>query len=167
MTITEFNRQNKTEAISTLLKCCGSYYWAEKLADERPFTSTDEIIIESDRIWETVSKEDILEAFRHHPKIGDLKSLEEKFASTKNWAAGEQSGINAADPQILTQLAKGNAEYEQKFGYIFIVCATGKSANEMLELLQERFPHDPSSELKVAAKEQNKITHIRLKKLFQ
>ena len=107
-----------------------------------------------------------MEAFTHHPKIGDLKSLEEKFAATKHLAVEEQSGVDHSSIEVLKQLQEYNHIYEKKFGFIFIVCATGKSADEMLSLLQQRLSNDRSDELKIALNEQNKITHIRLKKLF-
>jgi 2-oxo-4-hydroxy-4-carboxy-5-ureidoimidazoline decarboxylase len=107
-----------------------------------------------------------LEAFTHHPKIGDAKSLAEKFATTKEWASNEQSGVNEASILTLNKLAEGNKAYEEKFGYIFIVCATGKSASEMLSLLESRITNTPEVEIEIAMREQNKITHLRIDKLF-
>jgi 2-oxo-4-hydroxy-4-carboxy-5-ureidoimidazoline decarboxylase len=109
---------------------------------------------------------DILEALQHHPRIGaDLGELRKKYASTATWAAGEQSGAAAADEATLVALRDGNVEYEKRFGHIFVVCATGKTAGEMLALLQARMHNDPQRELGVAAAEQAKITRIRLEKL--
>ena len=110
--------------------------------------------------------DDYLEAFEGHPRIGDVESLAKKYANTKGWAGGEQKGLESADREVLQRLAKGNADYEAKFGHIFIVCATGKSAAEMLALLEARMPNDPKTEVMVAAEEQNKITRLRLKKLL-
>ena len=166
MTIQQFNHLTTHQAKEELFKCCGSSVWAEKLARKIPFNSTEELKRESDKIWNDCSDEDALEAFKHHPKIGDIKSLEKKFASTKQWASGEQAGVNEASQNILQDLANGNEEYEKKFGYIFIVCATGKTATEMLALLQLRLPNSPDKEMKIAMQEQNKITHIRIDKLF-
>ena len=106
-----------------------------------------------------------MEAFAHHPKIGDLKGLEEKFASTKAWAGAEQAGVQQAGKQIVEEMAKLNEDYEKKFGFIFIVCATGKTAEEMLALLQSRLPNNYKEELRIAMMEQNKITRLRLHKL--
>ena len=108
-----------------------------------------------------------MEAFSHHPKIGDLSSLEKKFASTKEWASGEQSNVQTAAKETLIKLAEGNDAYLEKFGYIFIICASGKSADEMLSALETRLQNEHKKELYLAANEQNKITHIRLNKLFQ
>lgn len=165
MTIKEFNQLNKVEAQSEIFKCCGCTKWSIKLLDNRPFNSIEDLKVTSDTIWYSCEEKDWMEAFTHHPKIGDLSSLQKKFA-TKEWASNEQSGVNSADQKILLELAKGNSDYEEKFGYIFIVCATGKSASEMLAILQKRLPNTPKDELKIAINEQNKITHLRLEKLF-
>ena len=165
MTIKEFNQLRSEEAQAEIFKCCGSTNWAIKLTDNRPFTTIDDLRITSDTIWSACSVDDFLEAFSHHPKIGDKNSLQKKF-STKEWASNEQSGVNEASDTILNELANRNEEYEKKFGFIFIVCATGKSASEMLELLNKRLPNTPDTEIKIAAREQNKITHLRINKLF-
>lgn len=165
MTIKEFNQLSAQEAKNEIFKCCGCTSWATKLTDNRPFNTIDDLRITSDTIWSTVSETDLMEAFSHHPKIGDKSSLQKKFV-TKEWASNEQSGVNNASEKIIDELAKGNADYEKKFGYIFIVCATGKSATEMLEMLKNRLPNSPEVEIKIAAREQNKITHLRINKLF-
>ena len=166
MTLTQFNRLNKNEARQLFFNCCGSSKWCEQLILNIPFTSLEELKNLSDISWSQCELADVLEAFGHHPKIGNIKSLEEKFATTKEWASGEQSGVNEASAEVLRELADGNAAYEKKFGYIFIVCATGRSAPEMLSLLQSRLSNQPEEEIKIAKQEQNKITHIRLDKLF-
>ncbi len=132
----------------------------------RPFAYKEALLEQARLQWEQCGPSDWLEAFTHHPKIGDLKSLEKKFASTRQWAGGEQKGVNTADQQILEALAQGNDDYEKKFGYIFIVCATGKSAGEMLEILKERLSNQPEEEIQIAQGEQMKITLIRLEKLL-
>ena len=166
MTIEELNKLNKEKAFETLFKCCGCTTWAQELTDVRPFKNEVELLKVSDLIWKECGMVEGLEAFSHHPKIGDLKSLEKKFASTKEWASGEQAGVDEATHLTLAELAKGNRVYETKFGFIFIVCATGKTADEMLALLKARLVNDPGKEFEIAMNEQNKITHIRLKKLF-
>lgn len=166
MTIEELNTINRKDAFDELFKCCGCTIWAQNLIDFRPYKNKEELFRLSDMIWTSCEGEEVLEAFSHHPKIGDLKSLEKKFASTKEWASGEQSGVNVAAPKILEELAAANAEYEKKFGYIFIVCATGKTADEMLALLKWRLRNVPEEEFRIAKAEQNKITHIRLDKLI-
>lgn len=166
MSIEKLNSLNETELIEELFKCCGSTNWAKELSKQLPFNSIEDLISKSDSVWSKSTRADGLEAFTHHPKIGDIKSLEKKFASTKEWAGGEQAGVNTAGQETLIALAEGNEAYDKKFGYIFIVCATGKSAEEMLALLNARINNDAETELKIAMNEQNKITHIRLNKLI-
>lgn len=166
MTLTELNNLSKEKAFEELFKCCGCTTWAQNLSDFRPFKSKEDLLRLSDMNWITCEMEEVMEAFSHHPKIGDLKNLEKKFASTKEWASGEQCGVDEASQNILIELAEGNALYEKKFGYIFIVCATGKTSVEMLTLLKVRLSNAPEKEFRVAMNEQNKITHIRLNKLL-
>ncbi|EHQ30458.1 2-oxo-4-hydroxy-4-carboxy-5-ureidoimidazoline decarboxylase [Mucilaginibacter paludis] len=166
MTIANFNQLNDAEKHEALFKCCGSTTWVNLMMTTLPVKGLVELLAYADEKWQQCTEKDWLEAFTHHPKIGDVNALKEKFASTASWASNEQSGVNAAPDDVLVALAKGNAEYEQKFGYIFIVCATGKSAAQMLDLLDARLPNDPAREIKIAAGEQAKITRIRLEKLF-
>ncbi|HTA62497.1 MAG TPA: 2-oxo-4-hydroxy-4-carboxy-5-ureidoimidazoline decarboxylase [Bacteroidia bacterium] len=167
MTIQELNNLNADKTFEEFFKCCGSTTWAKQLATKKPFESKTSLLHNSDWIWQNCTVRDGLEAFTRHPKIGDLKSLEKKFASTKDWAGGEQAGVNTAAQNTLVALAKGNEAYLKKFGYIFIVCATGKTAEEMLALLNVRLTNTPDIEIKIAMGEQNKITHIRLEKLIE
>jgi len=135
-----------------------------------PFFPADdlvELLEDAEEQWFKCSEEDWKRAFAQHPKIGDIDSLKKKFASTAAWASGEQSGVNAASQNTIEALAEANKKYEDKFGYIFIVCATGKSAEEMLEILLSRLPNDPEEEIEIAADEQNKITKLRLEKLLE
>ncbi|MGB3949083.1 MAG: 2-oxo-4-hydroxy-4-carboxy-5-ureidoimidazoline decarboxylase [Bacteroidia bacterium] len=166
MTIEELNTIDRNIAFDELFKCCGCTIWAQNLIDFRPYKNKEELLRLSDMIWTSCENEELLEAFSHHPKIGDLKSLEKKFGSTKEWASGEQAGVNVATIKVLEELAQANEAYENKFGYIFIVCATGKTADEMLDLLKIRLLNDDEKELRIAKEEQNKITHIRLEKLL-
>ena len=166
MTIDALNRLSETDATAAFTQCCTSARWVERMVIDRPFESLAEMLEISDRIWEECDVDDYLEAFEGHPRIGDVESLAKKYANTKGWAGGEQKGVEGADRTVLERLAQGNADYEAKFGHIFIVCATGKSAAEMLALLEARMPNDPKTEVMVAAEEQNKITRIRLKKLL-
>ena len=166
MTLHQLNILPNEQLEEELFKCCGSTAWVNKMLPFFPAEDLIEILEDAEEQWYQCSEEDWLEAFTHHPKIGDVESLKKKFASTATWASGEQSGAAAASQQTLEALAKCNDEYEQKFGYIFIVCATGKSAAEMLQLLQQRLPNNPSEEIKIAADEQNKITKLRIEKLL-
>lgn len=164
--ITEFNQINEEEAVESLLTCCASESWAKNLVQKRPFKSFDNLISYSNQVWKTMEETDFLQAFDGHPQIGDVSTLKEKYRNTQGSAAHEQSQVNEASDEVLHALAKGNNDYLEKFGFIFIVFATGKSAQQMLDLLQARLPNSREQELINAANEQNKITQLRLGKLF-
>lgn len=132
-----------------------------------PADNIERLLEEAEEIWEECSGDDWKEAFAHHPMIGDVESLSKRFSSTAEWASGEQAAVNNANKEVIEALADSNRLYEEKFGYIFIVNATGKSAEEMLDMLQKRLPHKPEDEIKIAAAEQNKITKLRLQKLLE
>jgi len=167
MTLTELNQLDKKTAAHHFRQCCVSEAWIAGMLEAMPFDSSQALYTAADRIWLGLQPSDFKEAFEGHPKIGDVSSLRAKYANTKELAAGEQSSVKQADEPTLQALAEGNAAYEQRFGYIFIVCATGKSAEEMLSLLQARLNNDPDYEIKIAAAEQQKITRLRLQKFLQ
>ncbi|HMX78319.1 MAG TPA: 2-oxo-4-hydroxy-4-carboxy-5-ureidoimidazoline decarboxylase [Chitinophagaceae bacterium] len=167
MTLHEFNTLPHESLIAELSKCCGARAWVQRMLPFIPADDLVELLEDAESQWWLCNEEDWKEAFTHHPKIGDLDSLKKKFANTAVWASGEQSGVNTATDVILNALAEGNRLYEEKFGYIFIVCASGKSAEEMLGMLNERLKNNPEDEIRIAADEQNKITLLRLEKLLQ
>ena len=166
MTFHELNTLPKEKLAVELYRCCGSKKWVSKMFPFFPADDLVELLEDAEEQWFKCCEADWKEAFSQHPKIGDKDSLREKFASTANWAEGEQSGVGNASEKVLDELAKANKEYESKFGYIFIVCATGKSADEMLALLKARMQNDAEEEIGIAMEEQNKITRLRLEKLF-
>lgn len=166
MTLHELNILSKEQLRKELFKCCGSKTWVEKMLPFFPADDMVELLNDAEEQWYQCSKADWLEAFTHHPKIGDVESLKKKFASTAQWAGNEQGAVNSAPEETLKALANGNDEYEKKFGFIFIVCATGKSAGEMLMLLDSRLPNTKEEEMNIAMEEQNKITLLRLQKLL-
>ena len=166
MTIESLNSLTNSEAKKQFELCCGAENWIQQMNQSRPFETENEIYQKAESIWFSLSTDDWLEAFTHHPKIGNMNSLRKKFQSTKSISETEQSGINDATEITLNELAKSNQLYENKFGFIFIVCATGKSAKEMLELLKTRLENNFETEMKNAAIEQNKITQIRLQKIL-
>lgn len=145
-------------AASLLRSCCGSSKWAEQLAEARPFRSWEEMVEAADAIWSRLSAADWNEAFLAHPRIGARKP-------PSRWTTEEQAGTRGASEATIRQLEEGNRAYEEKFGHIYLVCATGRSADEMLADLRERMKHDSATELRVAADEQRKITRLRLEKL--
>jgi allantoicase len=154
------------DARAALLRCCGATRWAGWMLTQRPFASTEALLKAAAGVWTQMEKADMLEAFSQHPAIGsDIATLRERFAATAVWSSAEQAGVAGADDATLEALRDGNERYRERFGYTFLVCATGKSAAEMLALLRARLPNDPDTELLVAAAEQAKITRLRLEKL--
>ena len=161
------NQAPPREAADALFRCCGCAGWAIAMTAARPFASAEALHASAEAQWARASREDILEAFSHHPRIGDREALRSRFPATHQWSEGEQSAAAAsADERILDELARANREYEARFGHIFIVCATSKTAPEILSLLKARLGNDPETELKIAAGEQMKITRLRLEKLL-
>jgi OHCU decarboxylase len=166
MTLDELNRRPSANAEAEFLKCCGSRRWATAMTGARPFADVDELLTKADRTWRSLSSEDWLEAFRAHPKIGEKKAAAAQSEEARKWSAQEQSGIRNAAVDTMAALAAGNRDYEQRFGFIFIVCATGKRSEEMLAILKGRLQNDAETEIGVAAEEQRRITRLRLEKLL-
>lgn len=166
MTLDQLNSMPAPQAEAELLRCCGSRAWVGQMLSHRPFKNLTSMCETADRVWHKLSKNDWLEAFTHHPRIGDVGALRAKFASTSAWASEEQKGAAEASEDTLQKLATGNQAYEKHFGHIFLVCATGKSATQMLTLLEERMGNEAESEIRIAAGEQAKITRLRLEKLL-
>jgi len=153
-------------AREALTRCCGSTRWVEAMLTRRPYASSEALYQAADAVWSSLHQSDYLEAFSHHPQIGaDVDTLRQKFRATARWSSEEQASVGDADAPTLIALRDENALYLARFGFIFIVCATGKSATEMLQLLRSRVGHTPSEELGIAAQEQAKITRLRLQKL--
>lgn len=164
--LARLNALDAAEAERELLKCCGSMKWAHSLAARRPFGDARELLAAADDVWWELDERDWLEAFGAHPKIGGKRAAREQDAQAQTWSEQEQSGARDAEQNTLDELAGANRAYEEKFGHIFIVCATGKTAGEMLALLRARQTNDAATELRNAAAEQRKITHLRLEKLL-
>ncbi len=153
------------EARQLLTTCCGSSAWVLRMLRRRPFMNTERLLALARDDWFGLTHTDWLEAFAHHPKIGDREALAGRFAGTAQLSEREQRGVDGAPAGVLDQLAAGNRAYQDKFGYIFIVCATGRTAAEMLDLLRARLPNDAATEIRIAAEEQAKITELRLRSL--
>lgn len=146
------------DAVESLLRCCGSRRWAEAMAAARPFATEADLFDAADRIWNSLAPADWLEAFAAHPRIGGTP--------TSKWSRAEQAGVEGASSDVQDELARLNLEYEARFGHVFLICATGRSADEMLAELRRRLHHHPAEELRLAAAEQAKITRLRLEKLL-
>lgn len=157
MTLEELNRASRGETRERLLSCCGARAWAEGMTDARPFVSREELLIRAGEVWRALPPRSWREAFAAHPRIGER---------TAGVAAREQAGARDVSPETAAALAQANREYEERFGHVFLVFATGKSAEEMLANCRARLHNDPETELSIAAKEQEKITRLRLEMLL-
>jgi OHCU decarboxylase len=166
LTIAQLNQLPPNEVEAELLKCCGSRAWASQVVAARPFARMNDLLAEADRSWWSLPANAWLEAFHSHPKIGETKAAALATTAAQKWSREEQSGTrNAAEP-TMAALAELNRVYEQRFGFIFIVCASGKTSDELLALLDQRLKNEPQQELRNAAAEQAKITQLRLRKLL-
>jgi 2-oxo-4-hydroxy-4-carboxy-5-ureidoimidazoline decarboxylase len=166
MTIAQFDHLPLDRKRELLFQCCGSTGWVNKMIPVFPVEDLVDLLECAEEKWYECSEEDWLEAFEHHPKIGDINSLKERFANTKEWAEGEQAAVKQTSKEVLKELSEYNKTYEEKFGFIFIICATGRSAEEMLVFLKERLHNSKAEEIAIAAREQLKIFQLRLEKLF-
>ena len=165
--IERFNELPAAEATKALLDCCHSRAWAAAILARRPYENPNDFFVMADGIWSGLSRRDWLEAFRHHPAIGGSKAAAKQSTKAKKWSAGEQSAAQQAQPETLSELAQANLRYQARFGYVFLICATGKTAPEILENLWKRMSNDGKTELLIAAEEQRKITRLRLEKLLK
>ncbi|WP_158969351.1 2-oxo-4-hydroxy-4-carboxy-5-ureidoimidazoline decarboxylase [Paraglaciecola sp. L3A3] len=166
MTLSELNSVTPEQAYKVFESCCCAPNWVNKMVKKRPFTNTLVLQEQALRIWNNLDHVDYLAAFEGHPQIGDLSTLQKKYASTSDTAGHEQSGMSLAQQSTLEKMALLNQQYLERFGFIFIVCASGKSAEQMLELIQSRINNSPQQEIQIAAREQAKITKLRLEKLL-
>lgn len=164
--IGHINSITSEQAEAEFVKCCGSKRWAARMSAERPFENIEEMVTAADRIWWALDATDWLEAFDSHPKIGEKKTAAPVARESLSWSESEQSGTRNSTQPTIEELAELNRQYQEKFGFIYIVCATGKSAEEMLAILRDRLGNDPATELRNAATEQAKITTLRLNKLL-
>jgi 2-oxo-4-hydroxy-4-carboxy-5-ureidoimidazoline decarboxylase len=158
-----WNEADKTKAHRDMIACCGAPRWADEMVARRPFASIDELCATADHLWGTMAESDWLVAFACHPRIGEHKNTH-ATAQSAAWSRQEQSSAATASETVLTELADLNARYEERFGFTYIVCATGKSADEMLAIVRRRITSDRSAELREAAEQQRQIMQIRLRK---
>jgi allantoicase len=165
--IEKLNNMTEDGKRAALLACNGSTRWADEVAALLPMWDEGQLLIIGERVWRELPRDAWLEAFRSHPKIGERNAEADTGEAARRWSEGEQARTHEASPETLAALAEANREYEEKFGFIFIVCAAGRTADEMLSLLRERMGNDPETELLVAAEEQWHITELRIKKLLE
>ena len=163
-TLARWNRLPVRQAETEILPCCGSTAWAHGVAERRPFADEASLLAASDETWRNLARADWMEAFHSHPRIGESKPLKGASAESSAWSAQEQQDVASAGDAVKVELVEANREYERRFNHIFIVCAAGHSAPDILQILRKRLGNDPESELGEAAEQQRLITHIRLKK---
>jgi 2-oxo-4-hydroxy-4-carboxy-5-ureidoimidazoline decarboxylase len=166
MRIEEFDLLSPAQASALLHACCGSRRWVREMVARRPFGSRDRLVREAAAAWRSLGPADWQEAFAHHPRIGERQGARSQSGLGERWSAGEQAGANPAEGTVRQQLERINREYEDRFGYIYIVCASGRTAEDLLQAARARLAHDPAEELEIAAEEQLKITLLRLDKLL-
>jgi OHCU decarboxylase len=166
ITLDHLNTLPEPDAVQEFRKCCGSHRWAQRIVINRPYLSMADLCVKAVDLWWDLDREDWLEAFRCHPRIGDKKPASEVSQQAQEWSGQEQATVESAGTETLSELVRLNQEYEAKFGFIYIVCATGKSSEEMLDILRTRIRNDAEDELIVAASEQAKITELRLRKMI-
>ncbi|HWZ98208.1 MAG TPA: 2-oxo-4-hydroxy-4-carboxy-5-ureidoimidazoline decarboxylase [Candidatus Dormibacteraeota bacterium] len=162
--LTRWNELESAVGACEIRACCGSSAWAAGMVSGRPFREEISLLSAADKIWKSLEEEDWLEAFKSHPKIGGSRASIDPGAGSAGWSEQEQKDVASANDEIKAKLADGNRAYEEKFGFIFIVCATGKSAAEILAILERRLQNGKETELQEAAEEQRQITQLRLKK---
>lgn len=160
-----------TEAANEILPCCGSWAWARAIVARRPFRGDEPLLAASEEVWWNLSESDWTEAIRSHPRIGEAPARESVTNVARQpstaWSQQEQKQVSEAADSVKTAIAKGNYEYERRFDRIFIVCATGKSPQEILMSLQRRLKNDEATELRETAEQLRQITQIRLRKWLQ
>jgi 2-oxo-4-hydroxy-4-carboxy-5-ureidoimidazoline decarboxylase len=159
-----WNELRAGEAAEEVLPCCGSKAWAQAMAARRPIPNEAALLATSDEVWTSLSESDWVEAFCGHPRIGESHTPASSSARSAAWSGEEQRRAGTANEDVKSALAEANRAYEQRFHRIFIVCANGKSAPEILEILRRRLQNDDTTELHEAAEQQRQITHLRLKK---
>lgn len=164
MDLTHLNQAPRDAAVLELLACCASAEWAAAMADRRPFADLDALLTAASDEWWIRSEDDWLEAFAAHPRIGEQRSGTDRLAT---WSRAEQAGVASADDETRHALVECNRDYEARFGYEFLICATGMSATDMLAACRNRLSNDPDTEFLDAAAEQEKIMLLRLRKLLE
>lgn len=165
LTLAQLDNMLEAEAAFKLAACCGSSKWVAGMVAHRPFQTRERLLAAADEIALTLQPADWLEAFEHHPRIGERQAGAIVSATAADWSRGEQSASSRASEDTRAALIEANAEYEKRFGFIFIICANGRSAEDILAAVRERASNEPDAEIFIAAREQQQITRLRLEKL--
>jgi 2-oxo-4-hydroxy-4-carboxy-5-ureidoimidazoline decarboxylase len=163
LTLDALNSLGAQAAREAFTACCGARRWVEGMVSRRPFTTRDALLRCADEVWSGLTEPDWREAFAHHPRIGETRA--DADVAARSWSSGEQARAMSASETARRDLAAAQRDYERRFGHIFLICATGLSAEQILAALRARMTNEPATELRVAADEQRKITRLRLEKL--
>lgn len=164
--IARLNNLSRNEVCSALFDCCGSKKWVERVLARRPFADRSALLDSAEEAFEALGRKDWLTIFRSHPAIGAAKAKAKQTATAREWSTGEQSLAQKGSAETLAVLGAANQAYEANFGHVFLICAMGKSSEQILQTLQERLGHDAETEMRIAGEEQRKITRLRLEKLL-
>jgi len=165
LTVAALDAMTAREAREALASCCGATAWLDGMEERRPFGTREALFTAADEVWNALAPSDWMDAFAHHPRIGERRAAAQTGSAAQAWSSGEQSRATTADAGVKIELADAQRAYEARFGHIFLICATGKSAEEILAAVRARMRNDAAAELRVAAEEQRKITRLRLEKL--
>jgi 2-oxo-4-hydroxy-4-carboxy-5-ureidoimidazoline decarboxylase len=164
LSLARLNTMPADEAAQHFRACCGSSRWVEGMIGRRPFESVEQLLSASDAVWQTTGPRDWNEAFAHHPRIGERQAATHVSATARAWSAGEQGAAHGASTRAA--LAQANKAYEERFGRIYLVCAAGRSGEELLADIAVRMNNPPGKELEIAVEEQRKIITLRLTSLI-
>jgi 2-oxo-4-hydroxy-4-carboxy-5-ureidoimidazoline decarboxylase len=165
--LARWNSLDAAAAAGEILPCCGSYAWATKLAGKRPFEDELSLIAASFEVWFALPEKDVQEAFDSHPRIGQKHAQSSATIKSLQWSAQEQHATISEDDSVMLEVAEANRRYEQKYGRIFIVCATGKTSAEILNILETRMQNDAATELREAVEQQRQIMQLRLRRWLE
>ena len=166
VTVTQLDEMPAEEAGALLKECCGSTRWVTMMLARRPFRFRDSVFFAADMFWKSLTMRDRMEAFAHHPRIGEKEGAKAQGKTGAVWSAREQSGMDVVEAELRKEIAEINREYEDRFGYIYIVSAHGKTAAELLTIAKDRLRNAPENEIRIACEEQQKIMRLRLEKLL-
>lgn len=166
VTVTQLDEMPAEEAGGLFKECCGSSRWVAMMLARRPFRFRDSVFFAADLFWKSLTLRDCMEAFAHHPRIGEKEGAKPQGERGAAWSAREQSGMNVVEAELRKEITETNREYEDRFGYIYIVSAQGKTAAELLTIAKDRLRNNPETEIRVSCDEQKKIMHLRLEQLI-
>jgi OHCU decarboxylase len=166
VTLEQLNALPSVDAAEQLRSCCGSVRWVEAMVAARPFATLDDLLAASERIWWTTAPEDWHEAIASHPRIGETATRAQVSETARGWSVNEQEAVAASEASVRQELATAIQEYERRFGWIYVVFATGRGAPDLLDDVRARLDNDPEREQVIMAREQLAIMQLRIRKML-